>query len=99
MSEFGELAPLYGVPDDTVAVFVGGPCDGERMAVPATALALPWFTIRRPVYEPPSLLEPPLDGPPRSLLRAAAYRLVLDEHGQPSRGDDGAVRFEFDRLE
>lgn len=105
MNGFDELAPLYGVPDDTVTVALnGGPLDGEEHRVPVdgrshhqlmVALLSYWF--RLPV-------EPSLFGPPKELLQwplppsQAGYGLMLDVYGQPSRDDTGRLRLEFRGL-
>lgn len=104
MSEFEELAPLYGVGTDSMTVLlVGGERDGETFEVPVAGRsydAVMWSLMHYYVgLSPrPGVYVAPGDPVWSPALTRAEYQLLLDGLGQPSRDDEGRIRLGFRGL-
>lgn len=91
MSEPGDLVPLYLDNDATRMRIIGGPHDGQIVKLASSKPLDRVFMLVDP--GPPTLVDP---SEPLVPFQQAAYRPRLDAYGQPSRGDDGTLVYEYD---
>jgi len=96
IEEFDALPVWVEYPDRYEIECVGGPHDGKRLTVRLTVLSEGIKPqIDMPVDEGVAGLLAATDTSTPSGMRTASYQPLLNEHGFPSRAEDGAWRYRY----